>query len=662
MLPIDKLLRVSVVIPAYNRPGELARLLDALSCQSLPPTEFEVIICDDGSTDDLLEVVSLAAAKGGPRLVYLRQKNQGPGPSRQLGLAHALSAVVVNTDSDCLPRPGWLAAWAKAFDDPDVGLAGGPIDYRDARHLSGRCIGFVMASRLGGGGGINPRKSLGLTYHPCSGNLAARRILLLETGGFPLVKYNEDTELSHRFQLQGISPWFVPEASVLHDERTSFPRLFIENYFKGSCRVRGQSLDELAAAMPAGLVLALAASLAVPWLGQVAIFVIGPLMLYALALCILAVQGGLALTSFSAAVAIPFYTLVMHLGYGLGTLAARIGFSPPHPIAQPVDWESVRTRADVRVVFPQAGEPPGGSRVDRAAPLADEGGTDVVTAVTFAVVLPVYNESRAIRHTVDALETFSRSHPRFAFVIVDDGSTDGTRAFLEERITAISSIAIRLITHDSNRGKAKAVRTGLAHCHAAFGAKLVGFLDGDLAYELRYLLDLEQSLATDDVAIGVRSRSNVFASADWRLVLGRTFNTLVRRILSLAHHDTQAGLKGFRAEAAEMLFARQRLANMAFDAELLFLARRLGLSVAEIPVQVGPGHAYKLSIPKLIHWSAQMLAGVLWVRTHDLLGHYLSRDPAQLRRRRIRHRSRVQPGCLRSGSVPRLRGGSGHLA
>src|SRR5262245_7855555 len=96
-------LDVSVVIPVYNGASTLAACLTALESQSLPRPRFEIIVVDDGSTD---ETASIAAAFP-VRLV--RRTNGGAPAARNSGLREATGAWVAFTDADCIPSRGWLA-------------------------------------------------------------------------------------------------------------------------------------------------------------------------------------------------------------------------------------------------------------------------------------------------------------------------------------------------------------------------------------------------------------------------------------------------------------------------------------------------------------------------------------------------------------------------
>lgn len=324
-------IRMSVIVPVHNRSSELRLLLEAMSRQALSPAEFEVLVCDDGSTEDLGAIVASSVQEHGLSIRLLRQEWAGPASARNLGLAQARGTIIASIDSDCVPEPGWLMAYRHAFDDPSVGLAGGPLGYRAARHLSGRCVGFLMASTFGAAGATDPRRGPSMEYHPCAGNMAVRRGLALAVGGFPDIPYNEDTEFAAAIGRLGVRASFVPEAAVLHDERSGLFRALRENFLKGTCRVRrarGFSPRRLIPALPAGLVLSLIALVASPWLGPaLAPWISLPLAVYLVVLGILAIQAGMALGELRAALAVPVYALAMHLGYGCGYLAARFGLS-----------------------------------------------------------------------------------------------------------------------------------------------------------------------------------------------------------------------------------------------------------------------------------------------------------------------------------------------
>jgi dolichyl-phosphate beta-glucosyltransferase len=107
-----------------------------------------------------------------------------------------------------------------------------------------------------------------------------------------------------------------------------------------------------------------------------------------------------------------------------------------------------------------------------------------------------------------------------------------------------------------------------------------------------------------------------------RRVLGWTFNKIARTILWMPYRDTQAGLKAFRLDAARRIFALQRVPGFSFDAELIFIARRLGYSVGEIPARVSDTHSYKISKVNLAREPFRMLRELVRIRGNALLGRY----------------------------------------
>lgn len=320
-------LRVSVVVPVYNRSGELRRLLHALVGQTFPRPWIEVLVCDDGSTEDLAEV--LAEFDDKLMLFHLRQANLGPGAARNLGLMHARGELVALTDSDCIPASTWLDEIIRPLADESVGIVGGDIDYVRAEHLSGQCINFLMSSTLGAAGARNPRSAVHMKYYPRTGNLAVRRELALAAGGFPVASHGEDLEFSHKVMQLGGRAAFAERAQVIHNERRGLWGVAREAFKKGKARVRlatRHGIHEVIHGLPALLCAYLAfLSCAAAWRWELLAWLAIPGCLYAVTLGALAIQGAIALRSARAGPLVAVYAVAMHLGYGLGYLCAGFG-------------------------------------------------------------------------------------------------------------------------------------------------------------------------------------------------------------------------------------------------------------------------------------------------------------------------------------------------
>jgi len=212
-----------------------------------------------------------------------------------------------------------------------------------------------------------------------------------------------------------------------------------------------------------------------------------------------------------------------------------------------------------------------------------------VTALT--IVLPCYQEAERLPR---ALERYLAHFSAVELLVVDDGSSDQTLAVAEA--VAARDRRVRAIRCPTHRGKGFAVRTGML---AGRGDRLV-FTDADASYGPEQVERVLRAL--DGAAVAIGRRGDLETSGPLlRRLASRVFNRAMRLLLGLPFRDTQCGLKGFRREAARELFGRTRVDGFAFDAEVLFLARRLGLAVAEVPVspEVRDGSKVRLAVDAL---------------------------------------------------------------
>ena len=228
------------------------------------------------------------------------------------------------------------------------------------------------------------------------------------------------------------------------------------------------------------------------------------------------------------------------------------------------------------------------------------------------VILPVHNESWLIGSVLGQVTDFANSHPSWRFIFADDGSTDDTTVKIRTHLETAAPKNIELQALSPNRGKARALKKVILDSNEA----LVLFTDGDLAYRLEHLDMLAEELEHADIVIGSRHlaeerQTNI---TFLRRMTGSTFNLIVRLLTGLPHQDTQAGLKGFQRNAARAIFRAQVVTDFAFDAELLFLAKKLGLVVTEIPARVSARHSYKKSKVSLIKDPLRMFISLIRMR------------------------------------------------
>ena len=248
-----------------------------------------------------------------------------------------------------------------------------------------------------------------------------------------------------------------------------------------------------------------------------------------------------------------------------------------------------------------------------------------------SVVVPAYNEKLRLPDTLAQIFAYLDRQPYPTEVVVaDDGSSDGTPALVERLAERHRNLRLLRLDH---RGKGFAVRAGAL---AARGDHVL-LCDADLAVPIEEWERLRGFLADGyDVAIGSREGLGARREGEpwYRHAMGRIFNLIVRVVAVGGIQDTQCGFKALRREVAFDLFHRVRIygadappvqgaAVTAYDVELLYLARRRGYRVAEVPVPWRYGTETKVS-PLRDSW--RNLMDVLRVRWYALRGMYQGLD------------------------------------
>lgn len=200
------MVRYSVIVPAYNASRTIKMCLEALMGQFMPREEYEVIVVDDGSTDDTARIIREFPVK------YVRQENRGPATARNRGVAEARGEIILFTDSDCVPEKNWIEEMAKPFRNSDVAAVKGA--YRTLQ--SGVMARFSQLEFEERFEMLKKADSIDMvdTY-----SAAFRKEVFTGAGGFDTsfpVANNEDTELSYRLAKAGHRMVFNPNAIVSH--------------------------------------------------------------------------------------------------------------------------------------------------------------------------------------------------------------------------------------------------------------------------------------------------------------------------------------------------------------------------------------------------------------------------------------------------------------
>lgn len=208
----------------------------------------------------------------------------------------------------------------------------------------------------------------------------------------------------------------------------------------------------------------------------------------------------------------------------------------------------------------------------------------------------------------------SQSDP-IEVVVVDDGSEDRTAAIVEE--FAQQHDFIRLI-RNPHGGKGAAIKTGVSQGR---GQYLV-LSDTDLSVPIEEIVKfLPPALNGYDVAIASREAPGAERINEpyYRHLMGRVYNLLVRLAAVPGIQDTQCGFKAFRREVARQVFPMQTIEGWGFDVEVLFIARRLGYQIVEIPVRWYYGRESKV---KPVRDTLAMVRDLLQVRRNARRGLY----------------------------------------
>ncbi|MBI4927372.1 MAG: glycosyltransferase [Anaerolineae bacterium] len=248
-----------------------------------------------------------------------------------------------------------------------------------------------------------------------------------------------------------------------------------------------------------------------------------------------------------------------------------------------------------------------------------------MTTPLLSIILPAYNEERRIADALDKVSAFMRSQPyEVEVVVVENGSSDRT---LEIAQSYQASLPELRVFQEIGRGKGLAVRRGMLEARGTYRI----FCDVDFSMPVEEINRfIPPALESVDVAIASREAPGAhrYGEPELRHFIGRGFNTLVRLLALPGLQDSQCGFKCFRDEVAERVFALQTTRGWTFDVEVLFIARKMGYSIQEVPI---PWYFNPESKIRVWNDSVHMFMDLLTIRWNSLRGRY--RDGAPLRSR-----------------------------
>lgn len=233
----------------------------------------------------------------------------------------------------------------------------------------------------------------------------------------------------------------------------------------------------------------------------------------------------------------------------------------------------------------------------------------------FSIVIPAHNEQNRLPGTLEQVFHFLEQQSFTSEVIVvENGSTDNTRQIAEGFATQHENLRVL----KSEKGKGAAIKLGMLAARGEYRF----MCDADLSMPVEEIVKfLPPTLQNFDIAIASREARGAvrYNEPSYRHLGGRGINFLIQALILPGLNDTQCGFKCFRAEVAEDVFQRQTLMGWSFDIELLYIARRHGYRIIEIPI-----HWYHFSDSKVsaLRDAMQMIRDIFRIHANARRGLY----------------------------------------
>jgi cellulose synthase/poly-beta-1,6-N-acetylglucosamine synthase-like glycosyltransferase len=586
----------TILVPLHREGQMLPTLLQRLAALEYPRERLEILLlveADDEETRAALEACELPA--------YIRPLRVPPGLPRtkpralNVGLARARGEYIVVYDAEDCPEPDQLriaVAAFRALSRRTVCLQARLNFYNARQTLLTRlfAIDYTMWYEL-----LLPGLTRLRGFVPLGGTSNHFRIeALRRLGGWDPYNVTEDCDLGARIAGAGLQVGMID--SVTWEEavtrvgpwirqRSRWVKGYIQTYLVHMRRpvrlwrevgpigfldfqllVGGSSLALLINPLMWLLTLTYALGHGTPLAGMIeslfptavyypalACLVIGNFIFFYSNLYACIRSGQVGLTRY--ALLSPLYWLLMSVGAWVGLLSL---------VRNPFYW--AKTEHGVSLA--------GAARLPESA-------RRVTGGPALSIVIPAYNEEHRLPYSLARLRAYVHQRQvSCEVIVVDDGSTDATRDLVRDWMGRWPEL--RLVEGE-HRGKGGAVRAGVIAARGAY----VALADADFSMPVEEFERFSVSaLGPYDIAIGSREARGAvrYDEPRYRKLMSRVFNLLVRLVLLRGVRDTQCGFKFLRREVALDLCLDQTIDGWGFDMELLFIARRRGYTVREVPI------------------------------------------------------------------------------
>jgi len=233
-----------------------------------------------------------------------------------------------------------------------------------------------------------------------------------------------------------------------------------------------------------------------------------------------------------------------------------------------------------------------------------------------SIIIPAFNEANRIPDTLRKINAYLTEQD-FAseIIVVENGSSDGTYQIVNEMQGEICCLTV---LHEDRRGKGWAVRQGMLKAKGDYRF----ICDADLSMPIKEVANfMPPAELSAPIAIGSREAPGAvrYDEPEYRHITGRIFNGLVRLIVLPGLNDTQCGFKLFREDAVKDIFPKLTIVGWTFDVEALFIARRLGYKIVEVPIH---WYHHPHSTVRIFRDSFRMGLDLIKIRFNALAGKY----------------------------------------
>jgi dolichyl-phosphate beta-glucosyltransferase len=233
-----------------------------------------------------------------------------------------------------------------------------------------------------------------------------------------------------------------------------------------------------------------------------------------------------------------------------------------------------------------------------------------------SLIFPLFNEEKRLPKSLIKIQDFLKKNQDYEIIFISDGSTDKTVQIIKQFI--VRKPNCYLSHYELNQGKGAALKKGILQATG----KYIIFSDIDLSTPLALLTELLKQLKNADIAIGIRRHpeSQVLKHQSFiREFLGQCFTILTKMLVGWDIYDATCGFKGFKRVAGKKIFSKMKVNRWAYDAEILYLAKKYKYKIAQVPVIWKNDTGTKVN---MLRDGVSAFIDLIRIKIWDLMGEY----------------------------------------